>query len=471
MSRQIVAIQKLSIIFPQKTCLEEFSQSVQEGDRIALLGPNGGGKSSLLRAICGGSGFGGVVRVAEGVVLAAVPQISGAGDGLSGGERSKRALTEALAKSPNLLLLDEPTNHLDVRSRGSLISLLEHFSGTLLFASHDDELLERCGKIFWHLENGSLRVFRGSYGDYRRSLEERRSTLERELERLGGKRKELEEKIQAEQRRAKRSRAVGRANGKKDKWDKCTTFAKSQWAERSSGKNLRRLDEERRKLAERLSDIRLPPAIVPTFHLSGRAGGSKIVLSIRDGSVAYGERKVLEGINLTLFSGERLAIAGRNGSGKSTLLRAIGGDPALRRWGCWDGPAREDIGLLDQDYGTVDRSKSPLENLRALVPHWSVRDLRKHLQSFLFQKDGEISLPASQLSGGELVRLALALVAARTPKLLILDEAANNVDRETRRHMVAVLRDFPAALLAVSHDENFLLESKITRRWPSGLDC
>ncbi|MDR0340126.1 MAG: ATP-binding cassette domain-containing protein [Puniceicoccales bacterium] len=455
MSRQVVSIQNLTIAFPHKVCLENFCQSVQFGDRIALMGPNGSGKSSLLRSLAGECAVaGGVIRVAEDIVLAAVPQILGAGDGLSGGERFNRALTAALSRGPNLLLLDEPTNHLDVNNRRSLMNLLDRFRGTIIFASHDEELLERCGEIFWHLENGVAHVFCGSYGNYRRSLEEKRHALEQEIARLGKKRNELVKKLQAEQIRAKRSRAVGRRNQAKAKVDKMTAFALSQRAERSGGKNLRALADERRELAEKLSKIQLPQVIVPTFHLSGNRGENGPVLTILDGAVAYGEKKVLEGIRLTLFAGERMAIAGKNGGGKTTLLRAIAGDPSVSCRGRWDIPAS--IGYLDQDYGTIALEKSPLENLRAIVPHWSVRELRRHLQCFLFRKDGEVSLPANRLSGGERARLALAIVAARVPRLLILDEVTNNVDNVTRRHIAEVIKEFPAAILAVSHDEKFL---------------
>jgi ATPase subunit of ABC transporter with duplicated ATPase domains len=286
-----------------------------------------------------------------------------------------------------------------------------------------------------------------------RGLAREITTLKREQEVILGK------KIQ-EQKSAKKSREIGIRNESSRKFDKFTAFAKSQWAEHSRGKHLGALDCRREELAEKLSALRRPEPIVPTFHIDGGEITGDRVITIRDGVVSHGDRvgAILSDVQLTVHRHERVAILGANGSGKTSLIRAILGDPAVRRWGQWDVLASGQVGYLSQTYANVNFEKSALENLSTVVPRWLSWEMRKHLSTFLFRKNEEVSTAAKFLSGGERARLSLALIAARAPALLILDEITNNIDRETRDHVIDVLKNFPGAMLVVSHDENFLAQ-------------
>ncbi|WP_371254323.1 ATP-binding cassette domain-containing protein [Orientia tsutsugamushi] len=93
-----------------------------------------------------------------------------------------------------------------------------------------------------------------------------------------------------------------------------------------------------------------------------------------------------------------------------------------------------------------------------LVPSWSHAEIRRHLNDFLFRKNEEVNAPVSILSGGEKARLSLAQIAAKTPKLLILDEITNNLDLETKEHVVQALKAYPGAMIIISHEANFLEE-------------
>ncbi len=97
-----------------------------------------------------------------------------------------------------------------------------------------------------------------------------------------------------------------------------------------------------------------------------------------------------------------------------------------------------------------------METIAHCAPHWSAAEIRQHLKDFLFRKNEEVQALVQQLSGGEKARLSLAVIAANTPRLLILDEIANNIDLETRHHMITVLNHYPGALIIISHDEDFL---------------
>ena len=113
----------------------------------------------------------------------------------------------------------------------------------------------------------------------------------------------------------------------------------------------------------------------------------------------------------------------------------------------------------------LDPQLSVIEHIQALKLTWHDVDTRRHLNDFLFQKNEEISQRAINLSGGEKARLALSLIAAKTPRLLILDEMTNNLDLETKAHVIQVLRAYPGAMIIVSHEADFLEEIGIAHRY------
>lgn len=122
----------------------------------------------------------------------------------------------------------------------------------------------------------------------------------------------------------------------------------------------------------------------------------------------------------------------------------------------------EDIGYLDQHYGTLNPDKTVLETIADLVPHLPHAEIRRHLNDFLFRKNEEVNALVSTLSGGEKARLSLAQIAAKTPKLLILDEITNNLDLETKEHVTQVLKAYPGAMIIISHEADFLEEIGIS---------
>ncbi|MBM4222910.1 MAG: ATP-binding cassette domain-containing protein, partial [Gammaproteobacteria bacterium] len=157
MMHQPIYIRDLELSFTHKTCFENFDYQILYGQRIAIIGRNGCGKSTLLKmihALC-----------QEKTSSAYVPQVIESDTECSGGERLKKAITEALATNPSILLLDEPTNHLDRKNRQSLFHMLRKYEGTLIFVSHDKELLRECDTL-WHIDQGHIRVFSGQYDHY-----------------------------------------------------------------------------------------------------------------------------------------------------------------------------------------------------------------------------------------------------------------------------------------------------------------
>ena len=149
---------------------------------------------------------------------------------------------------------------------------------------------------------------------------------------------------------------------------------------------------------------------------------------------------------------------------QTTLLKAILGDPCIITSGEWSINVA-DMGYLDQHYATLSADKTVLETIAVLQPSWSHIELRRHLIDFLFRSNAQVETLVADLSGGEKARLSLAQIAARTPKLLILDEISNNLDLETRAHVISILREYPAAMLIISHDEDLLKSIDIQQRY------
>jgi ATPase subunit of ABC transporter with duplicated ATPase domains len=453
-----IYINNLTFSLPHKICFENFSAQIAYGSRIAIIGRNGCGKTTLLNLLQGLiEPSDGSVTFTSDIVIEYVPQLIEECDSLSGGERLNAALLAAFNRQPNLLLLDEPTNHLDRSSRQNLLRMLHAYSGTLILASHDTELLQECIDIIWHIDESKITVFRGSYADYRREIKLKRGEVEGELKLLNREKKEMHQKLMQEQERAAKSKAAGKKKVENRKWLKMVGALKAMKAEKSQGNKLKAIDRKKDELSNQLAKIRLPEIIKPKFSIDAADILGKTLICISDGSVGYvHDRPLLSGVNFSLMGGERLALMGDNGSGKTTLIKAILGDDVVYKSGDWFTVKRDDIGYLSQHYHNLDFSQSVMEVISATVPDWSNAEIRRHLNNFLFRKNEEVMARIDSLSGGEKARLSLAQIAAKTPKLLVLDEITNNLDLETRAHVIQVLKDYPGAMVVISHDPDFL---------------
>jgi len=451
-----IQIKNLTLSLPHKMCFEDFSTQVHHGDRIAIIGRNGAGKSVMLKTIQNKFDLiEGEVLTPEGVAISYVPQTIESFENLSGGQRFNKALTEALNSNPNVLLLDEPTNHLDASNRKSLMRMLANYRGTLIIVSHDVELLRSCVNKLWHIDDGKVKIFSCNYENYLQEIKQKRQSIEQELDLLNRKKNSAHDSLMKEQERAKKSRVGGKKKRAQGYWSSIVAGAKKQQAQATAGKNKREIGQKKQDLANQLAELHLPEIIKPKFSLTAEQVGNKNILSIRGGSIGY-DKFILQDIHLSLMSGERIAITGDNGSGKSTLIRGILCEPGVVKEGEWQLPSHKAIGYLDQHYANLNHNKKVCETISELMPSWSHAEVRKHLNDFLFRKNEEVNSLVSNSSGGEKARLSIAKIAAHTPQLLILDEITNNIDLETREHMIQVLKNFPGAMIIISHDEDFL---------------
>ena len=295
--------------------------------------------------------------------------------------------------------------------------------------------------------------------DYISDTKARYESRIKEISRLDMQKKDMHQSLMKEQARAAKSRSKGEKSVSQRKWPTITSRCKALNAEKTSGRKKSAIANQKQALIDQLEESRLPEVITAKFSLDAVDLGERCIVSIMDGYVAYKDKEpILENINLNLGAKDRIAIAGDNASGKSTLIKAILDNHAIVRSGDWYAPLNQDIGCLDQHYNSLNHIDTVLETISELVPSWNHADIRRHLNDFLFRKNEEVNSLVSNLSGGERVRLILAKIAAKPPKLLILDEISNNLDIETLQHVIQVIKDYPGAMIVISHDEYFIEE-------------
>ncbi len=462
MSHTPIILKDLSYILPHKTCFAGFSVRVHAGKRIAIIGQNGSGKSTLLKILQGLiEPSDGELSIPENLEFGFVEQVITDLTCLSGAQRFNAMLSQALSNNPQVLCLDEPTNHLDRSNRKSLMRMLQSYAGTLIVVTHDVEFLRNCIDELWHIESGKIHIFNGAYDDYMYYRQKERNSIAFELIQLEKEKKKSHQDLMREQERAHKSKVHGE---KKYADDKMALRSAQGRGQLTHSKNKRRIGAAKGEVLERLGNIRLPEVITPKFSLSAHDIGNQTIISVSEGQCGY-TQAIIKDISLHMNARDRLAVTGDNGSGKSTLIKALMGRPEICRAGEWYTPKSEDIGYLDQHYATLDSDSTPYALIANSVPRWTPAEIRCHLNDYLFRKNEEVNSQVQMLSGGEKMRLSLALISAKTPRLLILDEVTNNLDLETRAHMIAVLRAYPGGLIVISHDEDFLAEIGINCRF------
>lgn len=344
----------------------------------------------------------------------------------SGGWRVRLNLAQALMCRSDLLLLDEPTNHLDLDAVLWLEQWLRAYPGTLLVIAHDREFLDRIVDRVLHIENRAARLYTGNYSDFE---EQRAAQLAQQQSMYERQQREIRHVMSFVERfRAKASKA--------------------------------RQAQSRLKALERMQ--RIAPAHVDSpFELSFLPPQKlpRPLLTLEQQAAGYAERKVLDGIDMTLVPGSRVALLGRNGAGKSTLMKLLAGE--LKPLAGERTEARElRIGYFAQhQLEQLSREDSPLGHLRRtggeLAGAATEQELRTFLGGFGFSGD-RVFEPVGPLSGGEKARLVLALVSFRRPNLLLLDEPTNHLDLEMRQALAVALQDYTGAVVLVAHDRHLL---------------
>ncbi len=441
-------IENISKSYGEKVLFENIGFNINEGDKIALIAPNGTGKTSLMRIIAGQdkSDSGGQLRFLKNIKTAfleqdyyfdserSIAQEVFTGDfeqelaakkildnfglapemrmgALSGGEAKRVAITKMLASQADFLIMDEPTNHLDTEAIEYLESYLTKSRSTLFMVTHDRYFLDRVCNIVMEMDRGNIYIYRGDYENYLQKRQERIDNYNAETDRVRNiLRRELE-------------------------WIHATPCARS-------GKAKYRINAFH-ELSARAENTYTESSLSLSDVSTCSRLGSKII-NCKNVSFYWGQDCYLKDFTYNFARGEKLGIVGRNGFGKSTFINLL-------------------LGNLNPDSGIIERGESlkigyyrqqgmDFDEDQTVLE--TVNDTRL-LSQFLFPHD-MLNNRISRLSGGEKRRLYLLTILMQNPNLLVLDEPTNDLDIVTLNILEEYLKDFKGSLIIVSHDRHFL---------------
>lgn len=342
----------------------------------------------------------------------------------SGGWQMRIALAKLLIRNPEVLLLDEPTNHLDLESVKWLEGFLRTYEGTVVVVSHDRAFMDNMVDHVAEIANGEVALYKGNYSAYLRAREER-------LERLKAE-------------KAKQDEEIAKLEAFVEKFRYKATKAKQA--------------QDRLRKLEKIKENQI---ILPEEHKSVHFNfvqpprtGDEVVKAC--GLVKrYGSRTVYDGVDFTMWRGDKVALVGPNGAGKSTLLKMV-------------------AGVLKPDAGTIEygvnvsltyyaqhqleelhASNTVFEELDHVAPGWNISQVRSLLGAFLFKGD-DVLKRVSMLSGGEKSRLALAKMLVAPKPLLCLDEPTNHLDISSVDVLEQALQSFDGTIILITHDRHLI---------------
>ena len=460
----VINVEHISKLYGDKMILEDLSCSVDEGDKIGIIGINGTGKSTLLRIIAGeeeadegkiifsnGMTIGWMGQnpefdeessilkyVCEGKkieddygyesdakAMLTVLELENFDEkikNLSGGQKKRAALCKVLLQKPDILILDEPTNHLDNKMSDWLENYLKSFRGILLMVTHDRYFLDKVTNHIWEVEGGKVYYYDENYSGY----------LERKAERE-------ERELASERKRQSILRS-------EVKWVMRGARARStkQKARLERFEQLKAMDSPKTAKQVEMGSV-------------GTRLGKKTI-ELYDISKAYGDKVLFKHFSYIFKRFERIGFVGHNGCGKSTLMKILAdleqADSGAIEWGetIKIGYFAQECEVMDERERVIDYIKDAAEYVRTSE---GLVSASKMLERFLFSSDMQYT-PIAKISGGERRRLYLLKVLMQSPNVLILDEPTNDLDIATLRVLEDFLDEFAGIVITVSHDRYFL---------------
>ncbi len=481
----VVGCENISLSFGIDVILENITFSVNEGEKVGIVGVNGAGKTTLFRILSGETepddgkvfiskslsvgilkqhvGYESDKTIYDELVSKFQPslaadqnktesekgeyisrvkgflknlgfdeeQIHGMSvSSLSGGQKTRIALAALLLKNHDILMLDEPTNHLDIDALSWLEEYLKSSGKTALIVSHDRYFLDKVTSKTLEIENTHSKLYNGNYSYYAEKKRTDREIQRRHYENQQREIARIEAYIE-NQRRWNRERNIIAAESRQKMLDKMVRVDKVS---------------------------ALPDTIKLKFGSAGRSGDD--VLSVRGVSKSFASKTLFSDISFELGYRDRAFLYGHNGCGKSTLIKIIAGRLAPDK-GVIDCGYNVYVGYYDQENQELTNDNTVMDELWSVDESMSPGEIRNILARFLFTGDACFKTVGS-LSGGERARLTLAKLILSKNNFLILDEPTNHLDVGSREALEEALAEYDGTILAVSHDRYFI--NKLSNR-------
>lgn len=345
-------------------------------------------------------------------------------DTLSGGQKTRVALSRILVQSPDLIIMDEPTNHLDLKAIAFLENYLLNYKKAVIIVSHDRYFLDRIVNKVVEIENGACISFSGNYSEYAVKKEALR------IEKMNAYYKQQniiahQEAVIKKLREFNREKSIKRA-------------------------------ESRVKALNKIERLEKPTELNDAMNLTlmPNISSGNDVLKIEHLSKAYGDNVLFKDISFDLRRGEVVALIGDNGTGKTTILKIINGLLDADEGSVTLGTNVE-IGYYDQEHHVLHEDKTLFEELQDEHPTMNNTEVRNVLAAFLFTED-DVFKKIKNLSGGEKGRVSLAKLMLSKGNFLILDEPTNHLDITSKEILEDAINAYEGTVLYVSHDRYFI---------------
>ncbi len=463
--------------FGDKVILNDINFEIESGKKIGIVGSNGAGKTTLADIITN------TVKPTSGQLLW---QYSGMDIGymkqateyldleqtLSGGERTKKLLTQLLYSKKDFLVLDEPTNHLDYEGVKWLIKQIKAFKGAVVIISHDRFFLDQCIDSIMEIDQGKIVNYNGNYSFYR---EEKRRRYESQLH-LFMEQEKLKSQIRGQIEELKGWSEKAHRESRK----KAIATGNKLGGKEYNRVKAKKMDKAVKSRIKRLEKIEVGGLIKPEeeikvlFQLEATKKVGDTILQAKDIRKFYGNKLIFNQSSFYVKRGEKIGVYGVNGCGKSTLVKAILKQIPL------EGEIRisqeRKIGYISQDVLDIKEEKSILQVFEATNKE-EERQIRMALVQMGFSND-RLYDKAEVLSLGERMKLKLLLLIRQGCEVLILDEPTNHIDLHVREQLEETLKDYNGTLILVTHDRYMLeqlcdkllvFENQIIRRYEYGI--
>ncbi len=343
---------------------------------------------------------------------------------LSGGQKTRVALSKLLLSKPDIILLDEPTNHLDMNSISWLEGFLSDYKGSVIIVAHDRYFLDKIVSKVIEIDNGTVTTFSGNYTDYASKKAVLRNM---QLKAYMNQQREIKHQgeVITKLKQFNREKSIKRAESREKMLDKIQILDKPS------------------TLNDKMN-IRLEPGI--------ESGND--VLKVTGLSKAFDGNRLFNNISFEIKKGERVALIGNNGTGKTTILKILNGiipaDSGVVELG-----SNVYIGYYDQEHHVLDPDKTLFQEIQDAYPDLNNTRIRSTLAAFLFTGD-DVFKYIRELSGGEKGRVSLAKLMLSNANLLILDEPTNHLDITSKEILENALNSYTGTVLYVSHDRYFI---------------